>query len=205
MDTMKTVSILGVLIVLVSCGSDGDEASKNIEDRIEKAMKNKIEDEERVLKIARSYNAIVGWEDSLKSYGKTLYTVELQNEIKKASDRPILHSTYLYDIIERENDYLLLFNDRGPFSFLRAFDKVDIQYELTANPELVDSLLNSPLIGPGFDKFAIIANIRKIHKIKFSATSVDNDNSVYDVYISLVPVYLAKGELLDYYFFSREY
>jgi hypothetical protein len=142
------------------------------------------------------YNAIVDWNKGLlrseiripyEDY-KDFFTIELQEALLNTQDRPVVLIGEIKDITLQGGKAVIRVSANSSHP--------DIYYDLVYRGEVlkkITSLQNAS--GKRYDtKFAIVAQINSVKKVRFSANAEFGGEGVY---VSDGDIYLAAGEFID--------
>ncbi len=175
--------------------------SNEISDKRSKVQKKKVETEKRlqteasVADMAAKHNAVTNWEQSfdkkdLLGLFKSTYTVEVEDALVRTDHRPIMLFASVADVGRETNNYSVHF-----YNWFGAILSADIHFVLDCTPDQVKEIM---LHRTGlFEKYAIIAQVSEVKKVKLRATvSAETD----EVVLEPSNVFIAKGRCLDLLF-----
>lgn len=159
--------------MLIGCDSD-DPEENTPEETARSERKQKIE--QKIQELCSNYNAVTDWLESRPKYTTPKYTIEVEDALIRTDGRPVLFFASVEDIVRNSDKYTLY---------------------LCGGDRLTD-LLVSLATGTGVERYAFVAQIQDVRKVKFELKAYAN--SPEEVYIELEPssnVFIAKGKCLD--------
>jgi hypothetical protein len=182
--------------------------SNKISDRRSKAQTEKVETEKClqtetfVADMIVKHNAVTNWErsfDKKDSLGlfEPIYTVEVEDALVRTDQRPIIFFASVADVERETNKYSVHFHNRydamlsdiGP---LYGRIIADIHFVLDCTQEQFKEIMLHR--GGLFEKYAVIAQISEVKKVKLKATASSESDKVI-----LIPsdVFVAEGRCLE--------
>ncbi len=174
--------------------------SSTISDKRVEAEKQESETEKR-LQIEKSvadmvdkHNAITDWKQDFDKKGLGLfeptYTVEVEDALIRTDDRPIIFFAAVSDVVRETNKYSIHFRN-----WYGALLSADIHFILDCAPNQIKEIM---LHRTGlFEKYAVIARVSEVKKVKLKATTSTNSD---EVILEPSNVFMAKGHCLDLIF-----
>jgi len=178
--------------------------SSTISDRRVEEEKQELETEKRlqveksITDIITKHNAVTEWKHGfdkkgLASFGE-IYTIEVEEVLIRADDRPIMFFANVEDVVKEANRYLVYFHNRFDF-LLRA----DIHFVLDCTQDQVNEIILSPR-APFESNYAVIAKVSSIEKCIVRVRTEDNGRVGLSSPIFTSNVFVATGRCLDLLF-----
>jgi len=187
---------LGCFAILASC----ERGKKDEKEPIEKA-KREIEIEKRITKMAKKHNAVINWEKGLKAknWFAGIYTLKVQNALKREDKRPVLLHATIQDIEKSDNGYLVYFDRWAGYFGIESEVSFPILFILKCPEEQVQKILNQSdeLI---LENYSVIASISEVKKMRFSLTPYSIGEYEAHIEIDSSEVFIARGDCLDLMF-----
>ena len=151
------------------------------------------------------HNAVADWRQQIpkvKNFGRTVYTIELEDALVKTDGRPVLLLAAVRDIVKESEKYsvhIVVSSDEFPI-ILAGISSVVVQFSLLCTQEQVDKILPRPRSSLFEHKcFAVVARISEVRKIRLEVNAY---GETYDeCYLGPSEnTFSATGECLDVLF-----
>lgn len=180
--------------------------SKRSKVEVEKinAMK-KLKIEQDISEMVDKYDAVTDWESIFdeKNTFKPVYTIQIQDALLKTNGRPILFYASVVDILRRDNQHIVLFENWAWLDVEPWFTlKPTIYFELQCNEELTKKLLDTPLTLPPLfgagSKLAVVAQIEEVRKHEFALKAYPRGDEEVEIDVEASDIFIAIGKCLDF-------
>ena len=190
--------VTGVIVLAIVAGAIWYIASKRraaAKQEAEEAAANARMAEE-ISSLAAKHSAVRDWRDALPdAWSERIYTAQLQDVFVRTDGMPILLLAEPVDVVRRGDGYTLVFWDSlegVPFGD-------DLRFELRASTEQAKKVLEQLCESLFFERYAVVAHIRKVRKAAFSVSS-DTERPGVECVVDAGDVFFAQGECLDLLF-----
>jgi len=205
--TVVVVLAAGYWIVSGIISGRRTEAEKKeleVEKQQSEAKKQELEEVEKRLQIEKSIEDMVAKHNASTDWSKIfnvkdgslnlLYSVEVQDALTEAYDRPIMFLAFVSDVTRESDEYYLHF-----YCLEALYSMLDISFILHCTQDQVDKImLNQRDIHERFVRhYAVIAKISSAKKATFGL-SCDEDQEVFITLFS--KFFIARGRCLDLLF-----
>ena len=159
-----------------------------------------IETKKIVSTMVAEHNAVVEWRQALDKEGglwlDSTYTIEAEEALIRTDSRPILFFGGINDIVKKGDKYMVYFGDKKWFNFLSS---ADIQFVLECTAQQVDKIMSESKKS-FVDRFAVVAKISEVGKVRFQLTASSSGYEEIDVELEPSNVFIATGHCLDLVF-----
>jgi len=188
-----------IVVVIVVLLLTPDSSNRNKAGKQDTESAKKIQLAPQVQELCSKYNAVADWKQRIgkKGFGEHTYTIEIEDALIRTEGRPILFTYPVYDIVRESDKYLVYFSVGSTMesifhavaSGLDFFLSCDVHFVLDCTSDQVKQIINHPA-----GRYAVIAQISEVEKIRFELSSGESGEKVH---VETSDVFMAKGKCLE--------
>jgi hypothetical protein len=173
-----------------------------------------IQTEKMLQDLVKKHSAIVDWrqnidQKNLGPFSPPIYTIQVEDALVRADDRPVMFIAKIEDIVRRDDKYLVNFSVSR---MLNMYSNPYVRFILHCTQEQVNHIMNNHNGNNEsffLDHYAAIANISGVSKVSLQLTAgadrvISHDGEEFDVDIStsIEPsnIFVATGQCVDLLF-----
>ncbi len=185
---------VGVVLQLSACQSSS---------KIEAPEKEDLRRERKAVVdlVAKHQAVVLDWQGIPPHTDRSLYSIEVKEQMLRTDSRPIVFTAILHDIDQRDGKYIVRFLKKSHFvsptsaSFLKT---PRIMFLLDSSAEQIQQFLHQSTTL--WDQYAVVASISSIQKALFGVGAVPLTADDAEVVVQPAEVFIAHGRCLEAFF-----